>query len=196
MRKFQGPRDDRDLSRSRYWHGATESAILQSAAQWQNAGVLDARVLAFLDAMGAAARAAGRQVTIGRMLIASARKAPLVCTVKDLNWANAETLSLIAHLAIRTTEAPILLMLTTRLEGDPVTPAWRETATPAEIETITLSPLNPREARALIDLNHSQKRHLIEECLQKAEGNPLSLDQLLRHASDMAREVVPGPSKA
>ena len=188
--------------------GATESAILQAAAEWQNAGVLDDRGrdfflnimgvrsdaggLAFLDAMGAAARAAGRQATIGRMLVASARKAPLVCIIEDLHWANAETLSLIAHLAIRTTEAPILLMLTTRLEGDPVTPAWRETAAPAEIETIALSPLNPREARALIDLNHSQKRHLIEECLQKAEGNPLFLDQLLRHASDMAGEVVPG----
>lgn len=188
--------------------GATESAILQAAADWCSAGVLDDRGrdfflnimgvrsdvggMAFLDAMGAAARAAGRQATIGRLLVASARKAPLVCTIEDLHWANAETLSLIAHLAICTTEEPILLLLTTRLEGDPVTPGWRETAAPAAFEIIDLSPLNPREARALIDLNHSHKRHLIEECLQKAEGNPLFLDQLLRHASDMAGEEVPG----
>jgi class 3 adenylate cyclase/tetratricopeptide (TPR) repeat protein len=187
---------------------ATESAIHQAAAEWRNSGVLDERgrdfflnimgvrsdagVAAFLDAMGTTARAAGRQATIGRMMVALAHRVPLVCTIEDLHWANAETLSLIAHLATRTTEAPILLTLTTRIEGDPITPAWREGAAPAKIETIDLSPLNPREARALIDLNHAPNRKLIEECLLKAEGNPLFLDQLLRHASDMAGESVPG----
>ena len=58
--------------------------------------------------------------------------------------------------------------------------------------TIDLGPLRPDEARALAGDVPAGRRSFAERCVERAAGNPLFLEQLLRHAEENAEAGVPG----
>jgi len=80
--------------------------------------------------------------------------------------------------------------MTTRLEGDPIDARWRSTAGGAAVVTIDLSPLSPADARSIarrfIDISS-----FADQCVERAGGNPLFLEQLLRGAGDLADGRLP-----
>ena len=142
------------------------------------------------EAMDAAARTHGKERVVGALARASADNRPLLVTIEDVHWADPETLSLLAAVTRATGVSQAVLIMTTRLEGDPLDAHWRSAAGRAAVVTIDLSPLSPADARSIarrfIDISS-----FADQCVERAGGNPLFLEQLLRGAVDLADGRLP-----
>ena len=142
------------------------------------------------EAMDAAVRTQGKERVVAELVKASADRQPLLIAVEDIHWADNETLSLLAAIARATAASRSVLAMTTRLEGDPVDPHWRGLAGGGTLITIDLSPLTPADAlsiaRRFIDAGA-----FATQCVERAGGNPLFLEQLLRSAGDLADGRLP-----
>jgi class 3 adenylate cyclase/tetratricopeptide (TPR) repeat protein len=142
------------------------------------------------EAMDAATRTHGRERVVSELVKASADRRPLLVAVEDLHWADAETLSLLAAIARATAASRSVLAMTTRLEGDPLDAHWRGLAGGAALITVDLSPLSPADAlsiaRRFIDADA-----FATQCVERAGGNPLFLEQLLRSAGDLTDGRLP-----
>ena len=131
----------------------------------------------------------------GETLAAVVRRAaalrPLLVCIEDVHWASAELLRHLAALAAQATDAPMALVLTSRIEGDRLDKAWRSSTHGSPTLTLDLAPLRPQEAllmaRSLID---ASSRFALQ-CIERAEGNPLFLEQLLRATRESEAGNVP-----
>jgi class 3 adenylate cyclase/tetratricopeptide (TPR) repeat protein len=147
---------------------------------------------ALYDAMDNAARNRGKRRAVARLTERASREQPLVLLVEDLHWADDLVLAHLARLAVTVAECPGLLVMTSRVEGDPLDSAWRARLGGAPLMTIDLGPLRPEEARLLAGKFLRANAAFAERCVARAAGNPLFLEQLLRHAEDNAEAGVPG----
>ena len=144
------------------------------------------------DAMSDAARQEGHRNMLRLLLRGRAAQQPLLLIMEDIHWAERETLSQLAFLASETAEAPILLAMTARPEGYPLDNDWRACIRDAGFRRIDLTPLSAADALRLARAIHHPTEEVIRECVARAEGNPLFLDQLLRHAREQGHDTVPG----
>jgi class 3 adenylate cyclase/tetratricopeptide (TPR) repeat protein len=142
------------------------------------------------EAMDAGARTYGKERVVGALVRASANNRPLLVTIEDIHWADQEALSLLAAVTRATGVSQTVLIMTTRLEGDPLDAHWRSTAGGAAVVTIDLSPLSPIDARSIARrfINVSS---FADQCVERAGGNPLFLEQLLLGARDLADGRLP-----
>ncbi len=85
----------------------------------------------------------------------------------------------------------ILFIMTTRPEGDPISATWRARARGCPVTTVDLAPLAEDEAQELAAHYPELSSETIQECIVRAEGYPLFLDQLLRSAS-AGQHTLPG----
>lgn len=132
------------------------------------------------QAMAPAAREAARQRLLGDLVYAACRQAAVLLAVEDIHWASPATLAQLAVLATITRDRPVILAMTTRAEHDPINHAWRVQAQGCHLTTIDLGPLSATEAIALAAHYDHGKDVFGHSCIQRAEGHPLFLDQLLR----------------
>ena len=135
-----------------------------------------------LSAMDAATRERGRARVLLRLVEAESHRAPLLIVIEDIHWADAVEVAQLADLAATAATLPVLLALSTRAEGDPTGPGWRARARGCPVTTLDLAPLADDEARDLAARYPGLSPLVVEECLEKAAGHPLFLDQLLRAA--------------
>jgi tetratricopeptide (TPR) repeat protein len=144
----------------------------------------------FYKAMDAATRTQGKERVVSELVKASADRQPLLVAVEDIHWADAETLSLLAAITRATAMSRSVLAMTTRPEGDPLDAHWRALAGGAAMITVDLSPLSPVDAlsiaRRFIDADA-----FATQCVERADGNPLFLEQLLRSAGDLTDGRLP-----
>lgn len=147
---------------------------------------------AVYDAMDNATRNLGKQHTLAALLAMAARAAPLLIVVEDIHWADPPMLAHLARLTVALSEIPAALVMTTRIEGDPLTESWRATTRANPLVTIDLGPLAPDEATALAGSFLDATDRIALACIERAEGNPLFLEQLLRHAEASEESSVPG----
>jgi class 3 adenylate cyclase len=136
--------------------------------------------MALYGAMDEAMRASGRARALECLLAAAARRRPQLIIVEDLHWADAELLAALARLAAALSERAGLLLLSTRIDGDPVDVAWRARAHDALLATIELRPLSGSDATRLAQQFSAESEEYVRRCVERAEGNPLFLEQLLR----------------
>ena len=85
----------------------------------------------------------GKAATICDLVRHSAERCPCVVLVEDVHWAGSTVLAYLARLAETTGKWRALLVMTSRIEGDPINQAWRSTADGAPLVTIDLGPLRP-----------------------------------------------------
>jgi class 3 adenylate cyclase/tetratricopeptide (TPR) repeat protein len=142
------------------------------------------------EAMDSAARTLGKERMITALANRSAEGQPLLVTIEDVHWADAETLSLLAALTRATAQSRTVLAMTTRLDGDPLDSHWRAIAAGGTIITIDLSPLSPSDALS-IARRYIDTDAFATQCVERAGGNPLFLEQLLRGARDLADGRLP-----
>ena len=142
------------------------------------------------DAMRHEARHQGKQATISRLAAARAARQPRLLIAEDIHWADDATLSLLACLAAATQNNPVVLVMTSRLEGEPLDPAWRGAMHGAALLTLDLGPLRPEEALELTRQFGNLDAELLARCIERAGGNPLFLEQLLR-AAQAGDESIP-----
>jgi tetratricopeptide (TPR) repeat protein len=171
-------------------------------------GVLDDQAVMFLTiAMGApleraqeliyeamtdAGRREGRQRALVQLAHGRARQQPLLLVAEDVHWATPDTLDTLTVIANATADAPIVLLISSRLEGNPLDGERVHSLNRARLRRIALEPLSADESVELARQAYGPSDEAIDECVRRAEGNPLFLEQLLRHASERSRESVPG----
>jgi class 3 adenylate cyclase len=147
---------------------------------------------ALYDAMDNATRNRGTRATVAGLVRSMSRRQPLLLIVEDVHWADRITLESLATLTQTVAECPALLVLTSRIEGDPFDHAWRSSAASSPLVTIDLGPLRPREAAALASAYFDANADFAKRCIERAAGNPLFLEQLLRHVEQSSATGVPG----
>jgi class 3 adenylate cyclase/tetratricopeptide (TPR) repeat protein len=144
------------------------------------------------EAMDTGTRSRGRQRVVARILERKSRQRPRLLVVEDLHWADQLVLMHLARLTTAVAQQPVLLIMTSRVEGDPLDEAWRAQAPGAALTTVDLGPLPSDDARALAEALIAANTAFAESCVERAAGNPLFLDQLLRHADESQAVAVPG----
>jgi class 3 adenylate cyclase/tetratricopeptide (TPR) repeat protein len=154
----------------------------------------DLRALA--AAMSIAAREKGSLHALCDLATNAAAAAPLLLVVEDIHWADAWTLERLAALAVLAAKQPLLLVMTTRFAGDPTAGAWRTVLHGAPLIGIDLGPLSADESLRLAAQASSMAPAQLSGCVERAEGNPLFLLQLLLNAGEAAQSDLPGSIQA
>ncbi|MGD9509951.1 MAG: adenylate/guanylate cyclase domain-containing protein [Geminicoccaceae bacterium] len=123
----------------------------------------------------------------------TAARMPLLLVVEDVHWADRGTLGALAAVTrALLPAAPVMLLLTTRREGDPIDPAWRGQAGEPPTTAIELRPLRKAEASRLAGLLLAGSAdEAVARCVSRAQGNPLFLEQLARHLRERLDDAVP-----
>lgn len=143
------------------------------------------------DAMDNATRNRGKQAVVSSLVTAVSAKKPTLIIVEDIHWASPLTLAHIANLCRVVSGCEALLIITSRVEGDPLDRAWRSTTEGSPLITIDLSPLRKHESMALIGEHLGADDSVAEGCVKRAAGNPLFLEQLLHSATRGSMDTLP-----
>jgi class 3 adenylate cyclase/tetratricopeptide (TPR) repeat protein len=146
---------------------------------------------ALYDAMDNAARNRGKRAVMSALVAEACRGGPTMIIVEDLHWADAQVLGHLAALAGAVRGGPGLLVLTSRIEGDPIDHAWRAGCRDTPVATIDLGPLRREEALTLAGSFIDATQQIALACIERAGGNPLFLEQLLRNAEEGSTDSVP-----
>jgi class 3 adenylate cyclase/tetratricopeptide (TPR) repeat protein len=181
-------------------HAAAERALLDGLVASEQRVYLNdlldlpqpTALRALYDAMDNATRNRGKRATVAGLVCSVSARQPLLLVVEDVHWADQLTLEHLAALAETVAACPALLVMTTRIEGDPLDQAWRSRTADSPLMTIDLGPLRPQEATALAGTYLDATAEFAQRCIERAAGNPLFLEQLLRHAEQSSAAGVPG----
>jgi class 3 adenylate cyclase/tetratricopeptide (TPR) repeat protein len=146
---------------------------------------------AAFDAMDDATRTQRMGEMVARILRSAALQRPRLLIVEDIHWAAAHLLRFLALLTRTTADARIVLLMTSRFEGDPLDKSWRASTHGSPLMTIDLGPLRVEEAKLLAAGLMQAASRLATECIERAEGNPLFLEQLLRNAAESEAASLP-----
>jgi class 3 adenylate cyclase/tetratricopeptide (TPR) repeat protein len=154
------------------------------------AALLDRDLRQELQALASAMDEATLDLGMQEMLVELARSAsrvrPQFLLVEDVHWADAWTHARLASLAELARGQPILMVATTRREAD-----VDRFAAPA-LETLDLHPLDPQEMAGLAAHYAGVPQSLAQRCIERADGNPLFLEQLLLNVDDVVAQPLPG----
>src|ERR1700676_1609054 len=142
------------------------------------------------QAMDTDARTHGKERVVTTLVQHSADSRPLLLAIEDVHWADRETLSLLAAITRATAMSRTVLVMTTRLEGDLLDAHWRSMIGGGTLVTVDLSPLSPADARS-IARRFIDVAAFADQCVERAGGNPLFLEQLLRGAADLTDGRLP-----
>jgi len=132
------------------------------------------------EAMDNAARAEGRVRALTSAVSRAAAHKPVLTVVEDVHWATPVVLAGVRALLDAAPRVPLLVVCTSRREGDPFG------APPLDVtmERCELPPLTTRDALALARSYLTANPNVAAGCVERAQGNPLFLTQLLRSGAD------------
>ncbi|MEX0281234.1 MAG: BTAD domain-containing putative transcriptional regulator [Arenibacterium sp.] len=116
---------------------------------------------------------------------------PVLLIVEDVHWAHPNVMKGLGDLAAYTDSLPMILLLTTRPENDPIDRGWRIRAGNTRTTTIDLQPLRRQAAIKLAQNIRDLDEDLLKLCLERANGNPLFIEQLVLWAEDQSNASLP-----
>ncbi len=151
-----------------------------------------AEVRSLLSATDAAVRQKGTLETLRRLAQPAAGGPAALVLVEDIHWADPWTLQQLGAIAALTQQHALLLMMSTRFAGDPTVGDWRTALHGLPVTSIDLGPLSADDALRLAAGAASISDALLRSCVERAEGNPLFLEQLLLSAGDEGAGHLPG----
>ena len=146
---------------------------------------------AVYDAMTNAMRNEGKRTVLAELLRAHAARQPLVIIIEDIHWADPLILAHLARIAATVADCRGLLVMTSRVDGYPLGQAWRSAAGGCPFMTLDLAPLRNEESIRLAASFIDTVNQTALECVQRAGGNPLFLEQLLRNLEEHGDGDVP-----
>jgi hypothetical protein len=145
-----------------------------------------------LDAMDPAARLTGRGEALAGLAIAAAGRNPLFVAFEDVHWADVVLRGLAMMARAACSASRTVIAITSRVEADPIA-VLQPLVSGSSLVLIELGQLPDQEARLLAASFFDAANPLIEQCVARAGGNPLFLEQLIRHASTGGlTSAVPG----
>ena len=119
-------------------------------------------------------------LALRKLLTRLGQRRPLVLFVDDFQWADADSLALLAELLALPDPPPLLLAATVRTSETPACQAIGEL--PGDVRQLHMQGLSPDEARALIaQLGPAQLADT--PIAEESRGHPLFLQELVRYAS-------------
>jgi class 3 adenylate cyclase len=133
----------------------------------------------------------GSQQDLSLAQLVASRAVPPVLVVEDVHWADSATRARLLAAIGAATARDGAILVTTRIDGDPVDDAWRSAG--KDVLALELAPLQDDAARALA-ASQLTDPDLAARCVQRAGGNPLYLEQLLHAAGDHG--ALPGTLQA
>ena len=140
---------------------------------------MNSEQMSLYAAMSHAVRDDGIAEALRTLINGLALRAPLLLTVEDVHWGDTYLFDALGALLASTRETPVLWVLTSRVESDPLDSALREHLYDVALTVFDLAPLGPREAQALAAQYASVDADYRARCIERAQGNPLFLTQLL-----------------
>lgn len=143
-----------------------------------------------LEDMTDTARHAGSQQLLRGILESRSQTQPRLLVVEDIHWADPYTLAHLAELAETVSRCAALLIITSRIEGEPLDPGWRSAMHGAPLTTLDLGPLPSAQALRLAQGMSDGDPAFIHRCVERSGGNPFFLEQLLWNSST-GEERVP-----
>jgi class 3 adenylate cyclase/tetratricopeptide (TPR) repeat protein len=186
--------DDESARRSAVERGLSENLIGPDHAVFIN-DLLDLaqppELQATFEAMDNATRTQRAGEAVAAVLKRAAVEQPRLVIVEDVHWASASMLRHLAQLTVAAIDIPVVLVMTSRVEGDPLDKAWRASTHGSPLMTIDLGPLRPEEARLLAGGFIEASNRFAASCVERAEGNPLFLEQLLRNVQESETAGIP-----
>ncbi|NIN70777.1 MAG: AAA family ATPase [Gemmatimonadetes bacterium] len=121
------------------------------------------------------------------VLLAAATEQPILLFIDDLHWADRASVSLLAHLARKVADKPVLIIGTYRpadveAEGHPIKQAKLELERYGVAEELALPPLDPTSLAEFVQegLGGPATPELLHLLEQRAGANPLFFGELLR----------------
>jgi len=147
---------------------------------------------AIYAALSREARARGVRDTMCDLVRQASAQSPLLLLVEDVHWADDLTLDRLAAVATLTQTQPLMLVVSTRFENDPTAGPWRSALHGVPTTGISLVPFSAEEAERLAKSFAGMTDSLVRECVQRAAGNPLFLEQLLLNADEAGQANLPG----
>ena len=132
-------------------------------------------------------------LALREVLALLSKERPLVVTIDDLQWANADSLALLAEIlrpeSRAQDQAPAVLVIATmRPTATTDAAALKEMVAglPGEVRRMTLGPLDPLDARELASkllARSAPGTSNAEVIAREASGHPLFIDALVQHAA-------------
>jgi class 3 adenylate cyclase/tetratricopeptide (TPR) repeat protein len=117
---------------------------------------------------------------VRRLFEALAKERPLVVVFEDIHWAEAPLLDTIEYLAQQARHAPMMLLCLARPELLEQRPGWPIAGERTSL--VSLEPLSQNQTRTLVDRaldDQAVGESVRAELVQRAEGNPLFVEQML-----------------
>ena len=179
--------------------GRSDHALIQAALQRLHLSSLQCTALILLmglspdsedpvyAALTLTAREALRLEAVASVLMQLAIQQPLLLVIEDVHWASQLDLAALASLLTLTAAAPLVWLLSSRHEQDPLEQHLRHSIVDLSFTLLDLSPLRATDARQLAAQFPEVDPQYREKCIQHANGNPLFLTQLLmsRHMDSL-----------
>ncbi len=132
-------------------------------------------ILSAIGLSGEPAQADETAWALRRLVARLASERPLVVAVEDVHWAEPALLDMLDHVVALTSDAPVLLVCLTRPELLQERPEWG--ATQPDRAVLILEALDDEQARELAE--RLGAKDLAPRIAQRAEGNPLFVEQLV-----------------
>jgi class 3 adenylate cyclase/tetratricopeptide (TPR) repeat protein len=139
------------------------------------------------EAMSNANRNRGKSEVLAKLAARVTERRPLYILIEDVHWSDPVVRGHITALVEASGSAPLMLTMTTRVEGDPFDATFRAGLRHGHLTMIDLAPLGAADAESMAHALRVDFDDFARRCLERAEGNPLFLEQLLRGAADPRR---------
>lgn len=169
-------------------YGLNESLVNYARALFEDSG--SAHRQAFFASSEPGERDAYGHRLLTTLIPMASKDRPLLMMVEDIHGAGRTLLRRLADIAGVTTQHRVTLIMTSRVEGEPLDPSWRGAMSGAPLTTIDLRPLPPAETRLLAERLAGSGHPKLDDCVARSGGNPLFLEQLLL-AADRGSSVLP-----
>ncbi|WP_170576172.1 adenylate/guanylate cyclase domain-containing protein [Ruegeria atlantica] len=137
-------------------------------------------------------RLVGIGVALGALIAAQAARAPRLIVMEDVHWAEQATIDVLSGLAANLSYCPAILMLTSRTEGWILSPDFARFFRGCPITSIELQRLHEADAVQLAEALAYRPAIDLGLLVERADGNPLFLEQMMRNLSHVQSTVLPG----
>ncbi len=173
--------------------GDPRSTLLEFLHDDERADVVVSRVLGAIGPAEGAAPPSETSWAVRRLFEALARKRPLIAVFEDLHWAEPTLLDLLEHVAESSSGFPILLLCSARPELLETRPGWAEQP---KHHLLDLKPLPTADASELVSRLAAEqlRKPTLTRIVERAEGNPLFLEQLVAVQQEHGHAATLPPS--
>jgi len=144
-------------------------------------------------AMEDSRRTAARAEAVAELTAIAAGTTPLVIVIEDLHWADDTLRAFVRLVAGRAATSRLVVVTTSRPEGDPIDAAFRRELAGVSIVVLELGPLQGAAMQALARAAASKvDQAVIASFISRSGGNPLFLEQLALSMAEAQTAELPG----